>query len=113
GRARPMTTSSASASITSQTSCTRPVWPTLSSPPPGGSLYAWAHAPAGDATGVRDRPFTEALQPPVGSASISVPPAAGAGTPVTPIGFEAIGSTVPLGSTTVTRAGAVFSCQIE
>jgi len=46
-------------------------------------VNACAQLPAGEGAATSDLPFTDALQPPSGSASINVPPAAGTGAPDT------------------------------
>jgi len=84
----------------------------LSAAPPGGSVNACAQLPAGEGTGASARPFADALQPSAGSASISVPPAAGTGAPDTPTWPDATGTIVPSGSRTLTLAGGVISFQI-
>ncbi len=75
-----------------------------STPPPAGSRKASAQLPAGEVTGVSGVPLSVAFQPPAGSASSMVPPAAGARAPETPVGPDGTATTVPLGSTTRTRA---------
>ena len=78
-------------------------------PPPGGNRNACAHAPAGDGTWVSALPLSVALQPPAGSASSRVPPAAGAGAPETDTGPDRKATTVPFGSTTLALAGTSVS----
>ena len=51
-------------------SCTRPLRPTVSVPPPAGSRNAWAQLPSRRLrTGMTPCPFSAACQPPAGSAS--------------------------------------------
>ncbi len=86
----------------------RPSWlcETFRVPPPDGSRNAWAH-PSTGGSDCSAAPFSEADQPPDGSASTSVPPLRGAATPDTPTGPERTGTTVPSGS--MTRAWAVVA----
>ena len=76
----------------------------VSDPPPDGRRNPCAQPPTGATSGVSGCPLSAADQPPVGSASTNVPPAAGTLAPATRTVPEFTGTTVPFCSTTRTRA---------
>ena len=108
GSASTATTTIASSSIAVTRSCSSALRLMVTVPPPGGSRKAWAQPPAGEGTWVSACPFRAACQPPAGSASSRMPPAAGAA-PDAPTAPELTATTAPDGSTTLTRAGSAAS----
>ena len=90
----------------------RPVWSRVMSslPPPAGSRNACAQPYAGLGSGVSGRPLSEACQLALaGSASTSVPPAAGAAAPLTLTVPDARSTWAPPGSTTRTRPAGTLT----
>ncbi len=111
GSASRQTASRAMTSRNKESSRAMSSWVTESWPPPGGSANPWAQPSTGEASGLRARPFSFAVQPPYGSASTRVPPLAGT---VIALPFGALDDsavTVPSGATARTRATGPVTCQ--
>jgi len=73
-------------------------------------MKPWAQPRTGAASGFSGVPFSVAAQPPYGSASTTVPPDAGARTPLMPTGCDGSVLTVPSEAITRTRDTGPATC---